>query len=263
LGFPPFADAGTASNIAAIADAIQVRFSEMLIFCSIVYLLCRLMREIGKKWLTRTVAVLRAFSYNSFELEFKAWRWSTSLSTTQLLVNWGRGDRGALDELTPRVYRELHSLARSYLKRERVNHTLQPTALISELYVRLIDNSHTVRWNDRSHFFGIAARIMRQILVEHARAARSLKRGGGVVAITLEESGVFGPNPTLDILTVDEALNGLGAVDARKARVVELRYFGGLSYEEIALVAGLSLGTVKRDLRLGEAWLHRFLLPPE
>ena len=186
-----------------------------------------------------------------------------SLSTTQLLVDWGRGAPGALEQLTPRVYRELHALASSYLRREKLNHTLQPTALVSELYLRLIESSPPVPWNSRAHFFGIAARIMRQVLVEHARSARALKRGGGAFAITFRQSAVFGPNPTLDIMAVDEALAALAAVDARKAHLVELRYFGGLTCEEIALVAGVSVATVKRDLRLGEAWLHRFLVPSQ
>jgi RNA polymerase sigma factor (TIGR02999 family) len=180
-------------------------------------------------------------------------------STTQLLIDWGQGSQAALDELIPRVYAELHSLARTYLSRERPNHTLQPTALINELFVRLIDQSQPVPWQNRTQFFGIAARLMRQILVNHARERKALKRGGGMVLATLEEFSGSSPGRAPDILEIDEALNRLAEVDGRKARVIELCFFGGLTREEIAHAANLSLATVKRDLRIGEAWLMRHL----
>ena len=178
---------------------------------------------------------------------------------TQLLTAWSKGDRAALDELTPHVYRELHALAASYLRRGRPNQTLQPTALINEACLRLLGQSEPIQWNDRAHFFGIAARLMRMVLVDHARSRAAAKRGGAVRAITLEETMVFSPDRTPDVLDVNEALDELAKVDERKAKVIELRYFGGMEREEIATALDLTLATVKRDLRLGEAWLRRFL----
>ena len=181
-------------------------------------------------------------------------------STTQLLLAWSNGDRAALDQLTPRVYRELHALAKAYLIRNSGNLTLQPTALINEVYLRLIDQSTPVQWQGRSHFFAIAARLMRNVLVDYGRKRRATKRGGDVVTVILEQTVAFSPGPNVpDILDLDEALNRLAGVDERKAKVIELRYFGGMSREEIGDVAGLTIATVKRDLRLGEAWLRRDL----
>jgi len=178
---------------------------------------------------------------------------------TRLLIDWGNGDRTALDELTPLVYKELHALARAYLSRARGSGPLQPTELIDELYVRLIDRSLPVRWESRSHFFGIAARLMRLVLVDHAREARASKRGGGAAPVTLEETVALAPDRPPDVLEVDEALSSLAEVDERKAKVIELRYFGGMKREEIGAAIGLTLPTVKRDLRLGQAWLRRYL----
>ena len=178
-----------------------------------------------------------------------------SPAITQLLIDWSNGNSAALDELTPHVYRELHALARTYLSRERRNRTLQPTALINEVYLRLIDESQPIQWEDRSHFFGIAARLMRRILVDHARARDAGKRGGS--AVTLKETVAFSPNHALNILEVDDALCRLSQVDKRKANVIELRYFGGMTREETACALGLTVATVKRDLRLAEAWLQR------
>jgi RNA polymerase sigma factor (TIGR02999 family) len=172
-----------------------------------------------------------------------------------LLIDWSNGNRAALDELTPHVYSELHALARTYLSRRR-NQALQPTALINEVYLRLIDQRRPIAWENRSHFFGIATRFMRLILVDHARARRALRRGGE--AVTLDETKVFSPNhDAADILDVDSALTRLAEVDERKARVIEMRYFGGMSREEIGCALDLTLPTVKRDLRLAEAWLRR------
>jgi RNA polymerase sigma factor (TIGR02999 family) len=178
---------------------------------------------------------------------------------TRLLIDWGNGDEAALDELTPLVYKELHALARIYLSRGRRGEALQPTELIDELYVRLIDRSAMVHWENRSHFFGIAARLMRQVLVDHARARRAAKRGGGAVPVTLEETMALSSNRVPDVLEVDEALSHLAELDERKAKVIELRYFGGMKREEVALALALTLPTVKRDLRLAEAWLRRYL----
>jgi RNA polymerase sigma-70 factor, ECF subfamily len=180
-------------------------------------------------------------------------------SITELLVSWSKGNPAALEELTPHVQRELHALARNYLRRGRPNQTLQATALVNEAWLRLIGPSQSPRWESRAHFFGIAARLMRLVLVDYARAHHALKRGGDVEAVTLEEARLLSPGLTPDVLEVHEALDELARVDERKANVIELRYFGGMEREEIATALGLTLSTVKRDLRLGEAWLRRFL----
>jgi RNA polymerase sigma factor (TIGR02999 family) len=180
-------------------------------------------------------------------------------SVSQLLIAWGRGESAALEELTPRVYRELHKLARAYLRRGRPNQSLQPTALINEAYLRLLDRAQPVQWENRAHFFGIAARLMRMILVDHARVNHAAKRGGAAAAVTLDDCMAVSPERAPDVLEIDEALSRLASVDERKAKVIELRYFGGMDREEVAEAMGLTVATVKRDLRLGEAWLRRFL----
>jgi RNA polymerase sigma factor (TIGR02999 family) len=182
-----------------------------------------------------------------------------SASVSQLLIAWGRGEAAALEQLTPRVYGELHKVARAYLRRGRPNQTLQPTALINEAFLRLLDQSQPVEWESRAHFYGIAARVMRLILVDHARAHYAAKRGGAGDPITLDDCMAVSPNRAPDVLEMDEALDRLAAVDERKAKVIELRYFGGMDREEVAAALGLTVATVKRDLRLGEAWLRRFL----
>jgi RNA polymerase sigma factor (TIGR02999 family) len=179
-------------------------------------------------------------------------------SVSHLLVAWGSGDAAALERLTPLVYRELHKVARAYLRRGRPNQTLQPTALINEAFLRLLDQAQPVQWENRAHFYGIAARLMRLILVDHARSRHAAKRDAGV-PVTLDDCMAVSPNRPPDILEIDEALNRLAALDPRKAKVVELRYFAGMDREEVADALGLTVPTVKRDLRLGEAWLRRFL----
>jgi RNA polymerase sigma factor (TIGR02999 family) len=179
-------------------------------------------------------------------------------SITQLLQEWNQGDRSALDELTPHVYRELHMLARKYLRRGRPNQTLQATALINEAYLRLIDQSRPVHFENRSHFFGIAARLMRIVLVDYARAHYAAKRGRGAVVVTLDETAVLARSQAPDVLQLDDALRQLAILDERKAKAIELRFFGGLTREEIAITLGLTVSTVKRDLRLAEAWLRRY-----
>jgi RNA polymerase sigma factor (TIGR02999 family) len=176
-----------------------------------------------------------------------------------LLIAWGRGERAALDQLTPRVYSELHKLARAYLRRENSSHTLQPTALINEAFVRLLEPAEPVQWENRAHFFGIAARTMRLVLVDHARAQQAAKRGGDAEVITLDDCMAVSPERAPEVLEVDLALRRLAEIDERKARVIELRYFGGMDRAEVAVALGLTIPTVKRDLRLGEAWLKRFL----
>ena len=175
---------------------------------------------------------------------------------TQLLQAWRRGDEGALEKLTPQVYRELHQAARRCMQGERDGHTLQTTALINELYLRLVDLKE-VDWQNRAHFFALCARQMRRILTDQARARQSHKRGSGAYVISLDEAPAVSSTPHADVLAVDEALKALAKVDERKGRVVEMRFFGGLSVEEAAEVLKVSPETVARDWRLAKAWLLR------
>lgn len=178
---------------------------------------------------------------------------------TQLLVAWQSGDPGALEALTGLVYDELRRLAGSYLRNERKDHTLQPTALVNEAYLRLVGISDK-NWHSRAQFYAIAAHIMRQLLVEHARGAGAQKRGGDVAKVPVEDSFVAADlAPVDDVLWLDQALTELAVVDERKSRIVELRYFGGLEIAEIAEVTSTSEATVGRDLRIGLAWLKRYL----
>jgi RNA polymerase sigma-70 factor (ECF subfamily) len=177
---------------------------------------------------------------------------------TELLRAWAGGDQEALERLTPLVYQELRRIARRYMVRERPNHTLQATALVNEAYLRLVD-AEEVSWRDRAHFFAISARTMRRILVDFARARRYQKRGGGEEPVTLEESALIQDQPGTDLAALDDALNALATMDARRSQVVELRFFGGLSVEETAEVLKVSPETVKRDWKLAKAWLLREL----
>lgn len=178
---------------------------------------------------------------------------------TRILLKYSEGDAKALEELLPRVYQELRKLAMSYMRRENSNHTLQPTALVHEAYFKLIDQKE-VKWQNRAHFFGVAAQVMRRILIDHARARLAEKRGGDATKVVFEEAfhqGTTGDAP--DLLALDEALEKLAAIDERQAKVVELRYFGGLNIEETAEALGTSPATVKRDWTLAKAWLFREL----
>ena len=177
---------------------------------------------------------------------------------TQLLAEWSEGNQSALDELYPLVYEELHRLARRYMSKERKGHTLQTTALINEAYVRLVDQRN-VHWANRSHFFAISAQIMRRILIDHARRHAYAKRGGGAQQVSLEEVAIVAREQSAEILRLDEALKILAKMDPRRCHVVELRYFGGLSNEEIAGVLKVSENTVTRDWNLARAWLHQQL----
>jgi len=179
-----------------------------------------------------------------------------SSDVTQLLLDWSQGDQAALDQLMPIVYHELRKIASGYLKGERPEHTLQPTALIHEAYLRLISQNFP-EWQSRTHFFGVAAQLMRQILVEHARNHAAAKRGGGAQKLALDDATIFSAERASDLVAVDDALHSLAALDARKCRVIELRFFGGLSVEETAEVLGISVATVGREVRLALAWLHR------
>lgn len=174
---------------------------------------------------------------------------------TQLLVAWSNGDRAALDELTPLVYEELYRLAHHHMSRERPGHTLQTSALVNEAYVRLIDQKN-VRWQKRAQFFSIASRLMRRILVDHARSHHSAKRGGDIRRVSLDEAAVVARERAAELVALDEALNSLAAIDPRKSQVVELRFFGGMSVEETAEVLGVSPVTVMRDWSTAKACLQ-------
>lgn len=174
---------------------------------------------------------------------------------TQLLVEIRKGNRAAESKLMPLVYQELRKLARRYMRLERRDHTLQTTALVHEAYVRLVDQRH-VSWQNRAHFFAVAAQIMRRILVDHARAHQAAKRGGTDRGISLDDTMVFTEEKASDILVLDEALTRLSERDRRQCRIVELRFFGGLTEEEAAEALGISVRTVKRDWRIAKAWLY-------
>ncbi len=180
----------------------------------------------------------------------------TSQNVTQLLIGWSNGDREALDALLPVVYEELRKQAANYLRRERVGHTLQTTALIHEAYLKLVDQKN-VHWQNRAHFFGIAAQLMRRILVDHARTKKRAKRGGSNIRVSFNEANVLAPSQNLDIVALDEALERLSEIDEQQSRIVELRFFSGLTVEETAEVLAISPATVKRDWSMAKAWLHR------
>jgi len=183
---------------------------------------------------------------------------TTSQNVTQLLVAWSGGDAAALEALTPVIQHELHRLAARQMAGERPGHLLQPTALVNEAYLRLV-NWRDVQWQNRAHFFGTAAQIMRRVLVDAARSRGRAKRGRGQVHVSLTEAERQPAMDRADLLALDDALKALEEVDARKSRVVELRYFGGLNLEEAALVMGVSVATVRRDWSLARAWLFREL----
>jgi RNA polymerase sigma factor (TIGR02999 family) len=186
-------------------------------------------------------------------------------SISQLLLQWNEGDQAAIDQLMPVVYDELRRLARSYLRRERPDHTLQPTALVNEAYLRLIDQ-HSVTWRNRAHFFGIAAQMMRRILVNHALAKQAAKRGGFAHMLTLEDAEAEGLAPPdrrgIDVVALDEALKELERLDPRQTQIVELRYFGGLSIDETAEVLHISPATIKREWTTARLWLRRRIARP-
>jgi len=177
---------------------------------------------------------------------------------TELLQAWRQGDEHALEKLTPQVYRELHRAARGCMARERGGHTLQTTALINELYLRLFDLK-LIDWQNRAHFFALCARQMRRILTDQARARQSHKRGGGAQPVSLDVAPAVAPEASADLVAVDDALNRLAKEDERKSQVVEMRFFGGLSVEETAEVLKVSAETVMRDWKLAKAWLLRDL----
>jgi RNA polymerase sigma-70 factor (ECF subfamily) len=176
-------------------------------------------------------------------------------SLTQLLVRWSDGDKAALDELVPLVYQELRRLANSYLQRERHNHTLQPTALVHEVYLRLAGQENA-GFQSRGQFFGLAARIMRNVLVDHARTQKRAKRGGSQYRLSLTQADRFDKREDVDLIALDDALNDLAATNPQHSQIVELRYFGGLTIEETADVLGVSHATVERSWKFARAWLR-------
>ncbi|MBX7219384.1 MAG: sigma-70 family RNA polymerase sigma factor [Blastocatellia bacterium] len=183
------------------------------------------------------------------------------LNVTALLMAWSAGDRSALDRLLPLIYGELHSMAKRYMDRQGQGNTLQTTALIHEAYLKLLGNPDK-QWANRSHFFAVAAQAMRHVLVDYARSRNVEKRGGGAHLVALEDAAIVSCERAEEIVALDDALQALAEFDPRKAQVVELRYFGGLSLEEAAEVLGVSAETVKRDFRLAKAWLHKELSRP-
>ncbi len=174
---------------------------------------------------------------------------------TQLLVNWSHGDDSALAELTPLVYEELRRLAHHFMEGQRPDHTLQTTVLVNEAYLRLAGQTNP-SWQNRAHFFAVAARAMRQILVNYAKSNRAQKRGGGALKVELDEAAILSPEQSKEIVDLHEALERLGTLDSRKARVVELKYFGGLNYDEIAEVLKIARMTVRRDWEFAKVWLY-------
>jgi RNA polymerase sigma factor (TIGR02999 family) len=183
---------------------------------------------------------------------------SSPQDVSQLLRAWSNGDKTALDKLMPLVYEELRQMAKRYMDRQQAGHTLQTTALIHEAYLRLVDQSE-VHWQNRAHFFGVAATAMRHILVDHARMRQAAKRGGAAQQVTLDEAAVVAAERAAELVALDDALQSLAAFDRRKSQVVEMRYFGGLTVEETAEVLQVSPETVARDWRLGRTWLLREL----
>ena len=177
-------------------------------------------------------------------------------NVTKLLVQWSSGDQGALDSLIPLVYEELRRVARYYLKQEKQSNTLSSTALVHEAYLRLV-NQKEVTWQNRAHFFGVAAQMMRRILVDHARRHGYAKRGGGALTLALEEAVATPQRREIDLVALDDALDSLAKLDERQSRMVELRFFGGLSIEETSEVLGVSMPTVKREWASARAWLFR------
>ncbi len=177
-------------------------------------------------------------------------------NVTQLLLDWSSGDKAALDKLMPLVYGELRQLAHHYLRAERADHTLQTTALVHEAYLRLISQNR-VNWQNRAHFFAISAQMMRRILIDHARSHQQAKRGGGAVKLPLAEAAILSNEQAAEMIALDDALSALEKFDSRKSRVVELKFFGGLTTQEIAEVLHLSPRTIESDWQVAQAWLYR------
>jgi RNA polymerase sigma factor (TIGR02999 family) len=221
--------------------------------------------NVSQSWLFRFSPVVIGSS-RAYLSQHHSWRdpmsTSSSHEVTQLLVAWSSGDQAALEQLTPLVYQELHRLAKGYLHRERPGHVLQTTALVNEAYMRLIDWKD-VKWQNRAHFFGVSAQLMRRILVDFARARQQAKRGGALRQVSFDEAAAVSVEQAAEFIALDEALDQLAAIDPRRARMVELRFFGGLTEEETAEVLKVSPRTVRREWSLARAWLHRELTQGE
>jgi RNA polymerase sigma-70 factor (ECF subfamily) len=187
---------------------------------------------------------------------------SSSQSITQLLIEWRDGDQTALDRLIPLVHQELRRLAHHYLRQERPGHTLQTTALVNEAYLKLVDHKG-MHWQNQAHFFAVAAQAMRRILVDHARSRDALKRGGGLVVLPLDEAAALADTQAANLLALNDALDQLALLDALKSRIVEMRYFGGMTVEETAEVVGLSPSTVNREWKSAKTWLLRTMSPQD
>ena len=181
---------------------------------------------------------------------------NSSQEVTSLLIAWSDGDKAALEKLMPLVYDELHRLAARYMRRESPGHTLQTSALVNEAYLKLVDQKK-VRWQNRAHFFGVAAQMMRRILVDHARTRARVKRGAGVQKLSLNEAAIVTPEKAEEFILIDQALTNLSKIDPAKSRIVEMKIFCGLNIEEIAEVEKVSTSTIEREWRKAKAWLHR------
>jgi len=214
----------------------------------------------GKKFPERWYSSQQPAGFSTVSAILKAPQMSAAHSVTQLLQQWNNGDLGARDQLMPLVYEELGKIARRYMRQQNPGHTLQTTALIHEAYLRLV-NQKEKHFQDRAHFFGVAAQAMRHILVDYARARNATKRGGGVRPVSLEEAALVTPERAAELVAFDEALQELEKLSKRQSRVVELRYFGGLSVEETATVLEVSPDTVMRDWSMAKTWLQRALTP--
>ncbi len=199
-----------------------------------------------------------AYSYNSREWKVKLQVMEEAGEITRLLGEWKAGDESARERLIPALYGELHRMAERYMRQERAGHTLQATALVNEAYMRLVQGE-LPDWESRAHFFGVAAHLMRQLLVEHARKNKAVKRGSGETRLALDEGLTFAPEQSRQVVELDDALRGLAALDERKCQIIELRYFGGLKVEEVAELLGISVATVGREQRMAQAWLYREL----
>jgi RNA polymerase sigma-70 factor, ECF subfamily len=182
----------------------------------------------------------------------------SSQEVSQLLIAWGDGDQTALEKLIPLVYRELHRMASRYMRKERPGHTLQTSALVNETYLKLVDCTK-VRWQNRAHFFAMAAQLMRRILVDHARNRVRAKRGGRLTKVSLDETAIVSTDKAAELIVIDDALTGLAEIDPLKSRIVEMKIFCGLNEEEIAVVEKVSPRTIRREWRTAKAWLHREL----
>jgi len=215
--------------------------------------------EVGHGW-NRSVAIISGRPYTEGVPQPQEAFLAASRDITALLGAWSRGNRGALNQLLPLVYAELRRIAGRQLRSERANHTLQPTALVHEVYLRLVDQRQ-VDWQNRAHFFGVAAQVMRRILVDHARRHSASKRGEGVRCVSIDEAKEVAASNEIPILALDDALARLEEVDSDLAKIVELRAFGGLTIEEAAHVLNVSPSTAKRDWRTAKAWLNRALGP--